>query len=156
MIVRYEWPGFALRHNTVDGLTVTTYDDTPRSSGCTPIADDLFHAMRLSMTDKEHRLHHELAHHIVARATGETLGSPIIFRDARGITQPQREAQLEEWKATALQYHSRQRLDLHHYDTGALMDLQDAGADVNAVSALLEWLFQAARQTGQEIRIGLS
>ena len=76
--------------NPEDGSAITYYGDG-RWSGCAPVPDDEYHAAVLVVTPAEHRLMHELAHHLVGFAFyGSIYGSPIIYRDAQHVEQPAR------------------------------------------------------------------
>jgi len=98
----YDSGVFTLSFDPTTGEAITRYAGG-RWSGCAPVPDDAFHAERLGITRSEHRLEHELAHHLFGYAKG-FVGSPIIWRDAHGVAQKQPDSDLEEWMVTALQY----------------------------------------------------
>lgn len=138
--VWFQWPDFMLEWKPANGAVLTRYI-SGEWSGSLPVPDDAYHAERLGITPELHRLEHELAHHLVGLNFYKFIfGSPIIYRDAHKQPQPEREAELEEWMTTALQYHSHGR----KADFGALVDLQGAGADVNALSRQLRALMDLA------------
>jgi hypothetical protein len=137
--VTYLFENIRLQYNKETGATYTYYPDD-KWSGCDPIPEDDFHANILGITNKEHRLEHELIHHVLGFELGH-YGSPIIDRDAHSQPQPQREAELEEWKVTAFQYFIHEK----KYDKGAMMDLLKDGVDIVKTRRLLVWLLQASR-----------
>jgi hypothetical protein len=128
---------FELLFHDQTGCTMTRYPDGSWS-GCAPVDDDWHHAKRLGITARQHRLEHELAHHIIALALGKRDGSPIIWRDAHARPQPARESELEEWTVTAFTYYAHGRIDDEHCDLGALADMRKAGADVEKARAVFE------------------
>jgi hypothetical protein len=150
----YHWPGFRLEFDQATGRAVTRYPDGTHS-GCGVVEADRFHARLLGLTPEEHRLQHELAHHLVGAlySRGAAGGCPIIYRDAHGVPQPQPEADILEWRITALQYHSRGR----RYDEGrigALIDIEKAGADPYELAALLGVLMAAAQVGLESVTLG--
>lgn len=153
----FRFPGdFRLTYSAAGGHAVTHYA-LGRWSGCGVNDDDRYHAARLGINPEEHRLQHELAHHIVGGLFGPAPvgGCPIIYRDAHGLPQPQPESDLLEWRITALQYHARGR----SYDAGrigALLDIERAGADPYRLGTLLETLLAVARLGVPEIAVPLA
>lgn len=126
------------------GHTLTVYGAGENRwwSGSDPNQDDAYHAERLGITQREHRLQHELAHHLVGFAYyWNSHGSPIIWRDAIHEVQPTRDAELEEWMVTALQYLSCGR-DVQDY--GAILDLSKK-APVQELARILNWCMEAVR-----------
>lgn len=97
--------------------------------------DEALHADALGITPERHRLVHELLHHLVGFAFGYN-GSPVIYRDSRGLAQiaqtrssacpplPEEQdyltAEIEEWIVTAYTY----ALYGKPHDAGAMMDVQ--------------------------------
>lgn len=136
----FEWPSLRLEWDTRAGYADTIYPDGTHS-GCWPHSDDAFHGMRLGLTPEEHRLHHELAHHLLGFALGNENGSGVVWRDAHQETQPERKAELEEWMTTALQYLSLGK----SADFGALVDIQGYGIDVRLLSQRLRALMDLAQ-----------
>jgi hypothetical protein len=114
-VIVYRWrdADFVLTYDPETGRTVTTYDDL-RWSGCDPVPEDALHAGRLGITPGEHRLAHELAHHIVGFAGGY-VGSRVIRWDAHEIPQDWHaggyESEIEEWHTTAVVYAALGALD---------------------------------------------
>jgi hypothetical protein len=84
---------------------------------------DEYHAPRLGISPQDHRLLHELAHHMIgAHCFQKRSGSPVIWRDAHGIPQPpgvSGPAEIEEWYVTALSYYLCGR----EPDWGAILDM---------------------------------
>lgn len=135
----YHWDFFYLKYDPETGSAYTFYPDES-SSGCEPGPDDAFHAGRLGITTGEHRLLHELAHHLIGtRYYHLSTGSPVIWRDAHGIPQEPRESELEEWMATALSYIACGR---SCEDYGALLDLSRE-CDPMEMAKTLRWLLDA-------------
>ena len=147
MIITYTLsPRFWLTFNDRTGETITYYPaalalEGPRWSGSTPVPDDATHAAALGITPEQHRLAHELGHHLVGlEFYRDEYGSPIVYRDAHGLSQPPRESELEEWMVTALTYHAFGK----NADYGALIDLQGGGVNVTELCAQFRWLMGAA------------
>jgi hypothetical protein len=133
MIV-YKWPKFTLKCCYNSGDVTTTYDDG-HWSGCKPVKDDEFHAKRLGISDKEHRLVHELSHHLIGFAYyKQETGSPVIYRSAHNIEQSEPDSELEEWMVTALTYHIYQK----NYDYGAISYLYNVFEDVELIANRLK------------------
>jgi hypothetical protein len=142
-IVKYIWPEFTMTYNTATGNTTTMYNDGC-CSGCDPVPDDQFHALQLGITDKLHRLNHELIHHLLAlyhRHKPEGNGSEIVYHDAHQLTLDARASMIEEWKVTAFQYFM---FDKNCQDYGALLDLSRE-VDLMKLKQHALWLFNAAR-----------
>lgn len=127
-LVVYRGLTFRLEHDPATGYTVTHYAGD-RWSGCAPHADDQFHGDALGITAKEHRLLHELLHHLVSIAYYGSEDTGVIFRDAHAIPQTEPESELEEWMVTALTY----RFCGRDHDTGAITDLERAGVNVDTL-----------------------
>jgi len=128
------------------GTVLTHYPDHTRTGG-EVVEEDALHAEALGLSPLEHRLLHELAHHVVALERGVTDGEHgcwILWRSAHGL--PQREeAGTDEWYVTAVSYaaYAAQLPSAGHY--GALMDLQALGIHVPTLCRRLRWLMDAAR-----------
>lgn len=102
MIV-YRWPcGLRLEYEPATGTAITRYP-RGRWSGCGPVPEDAMHAERLGISPGEHRLAHELAHHLVGFAAGNPLGSHVVLCDAFHIPQDE-DGRIEEWHVTAVTY----------------------------------------------------
>lgn len=145
--VCYEWPGFRLYCDLVTGAAITEYPDG-HTSGCPPIPEDEFHAQMLGITDGEHRLEHELVHHMLSIALGAgdvAKGCPIIWRDAHGVHQVQPESSHLEWQYTAFQYYVHDRT----CDFGALAEMEKANVDVGLLKRRMLWLLDAPRFTNR-------
>jgi hypothetical protein len=141
-----------------DGTTVVTRfaDGMKTGGGCVP--EDSFHAPRLGMTPEEHRLHHELAHHLVGIAVFGAEHSPVLWRAAHSTPQPEGDAGLEEWIVTAVQYASMGRPihDTRHHPATALAEMEIRGADPFRVARHLRALFEAGRSgAAEEITVSL-
>jgi hypothetical protein len=113
-IVKYIWPEFTMTYNTATGNTTTMYNDGC-CSGCDPVPDDQFHALQLGITDKLHRLNHELIHHLLAlyhRHKPEGNGSEIVYHDYGALLDLSREVDLMKLKQHALWLFNAARLDV--------------------------------------------
>lgn len=135
-MINYIWPTFRLEYNPVTGRTTTYYKNA--WSGCDPNPDDEFHAKRLGITNKLHRLSHELAHHLIGIYYYKSDSSPVVFRDAHHLPQPPEESCLEEWRVTTLQYFAHEK----DCDYGALIDFKKSGLDPNNLKNELRWMLQ--------------
>ena len=141
---------FRLRHDPATGYTVTLYPDGA-SSGCGVQPGDEHHAPLLGITPGEHRVVHELLHHLVAlHVLGDQRGSGVVRRDAHGtladapeVKPGWNENEREEWYVTALTYLLCGR---PVPDPGALTDIRASGADPDEISdearLLLERLWE--------------
>jgi len=158
---RYVWPAFTLVLDDTLGVVLTRYPDGSWSGGAV-VDDDAFHARLLGLTPIEHRLAHELAHHVVALAEQDATfvageepeggqGCPIIRADAHGWPQAP-DAHVREWRISAFTYYALGRGMRDAGEWGALIDLQRAGVDLPALAAWYRWLFDA-RAFGVEIRV---
>ena len=109
-----------------------------------PEADgDAFHARNLGITPMEHRLLHELAHHLVARALGYPT-CPILHAAAFGNPMPPG-ADLLEWYYTAVSYFTFRRPPHGTPDDyGALADLTRKKVDLGKLSRRLELCLRLA------------
>lgn len=130
-IVAYPAERYVLTYDTGTGEAITHYHESDRWSGCKPVPEDSYHGCKLGISPGEHRLSHELAHHLLGHAYYRSdNGSPVIFRDAHALPQTQPDSELEEWMVTALTYYVYGK----SYDRGALMDLEYGGVDVPALA----------------------
>lgn len=152
----YRFPtGFRLEHDSREGYAHTHYEDGAASL-CPVVKDDYFHAQQLGIAPGQHRLLHELSHHLVGIHYYKKPSSPVIWHDAHG-RDPQAElgerASLEEWMVNALVYHC---FDMPT-DYGALVDLQGAGAEVPKLRSQLKWLLATAKSpiVGLSLEISL-
>lgn len=144
----YRFNGFTLSWDPVSGECYTIYRDGTKS-GCGVVDDDHHHASLLGISPEEHRLQHELAHHIVGVMLYGFRGSPVVWRDAQGIDQAEgghykagwTEAEREEWVCNLIQYKSRNKA----YDTGAEQHAIAHGMDVDQACRLLSDLLNCAR-----------
>lgn len=148
MTTVYEWPAVRLVYDPVAETVVTHYPGGHWSGGGV-VPEDEEHAWDLGLrTPLAHRLHHELAHHLVGRArklpASELNGCRIVFRDAHHIPQQFPQASTDEWMITAVQYAARGRMMRDADDYGALLDLHRAGVDLPALYRLLTWCMDAA------------
>lgn len=139
----YAFGEFTLTFDPHAATVVTTYPDGTWSGGAV-VREDAHHAARLGLAPLEHRLHHELAHHVVAIARRATLGGgcPIIWRSAHGHPQGP-EAATDEWVITAFQYAAawKELPTPEHY--GALIDLRRSGVRIGALAERFRWLLDA-------------
>ena len=149
-MIHVPFPSFSLDWDRPHGTVCTRYPDgTCSASYC--VWEDDYHGMLLGMSREEHRLHHELAHHLVGGCApdAEAGGCAIVWRDAHGQPQPQPEAGQREWLIMALQYHSRGL----SANLPSLAPLAAWGADPRELSAELARLFWLAQHVPNEARL---
>lgn len=143
--VTYSWPCFRLVYDLATGSAITHYDNE-RWSGCSPHADDQLHGDRLRITAAQHRLEHELVHHVMAIArklpNAETQGCRIIYRDAHHLPQVEPEAADDEHLITTFTYFLH---DQGNYDPKALSCLRTAGIAIHKLRAQTLWLLDAVK-----------
>jgi len=144
MIV-YEQRNFYMTWDPESGSVYTHYADGSKS-GCGLVPEDHIHAGLLGITSQEHRLQHELAHHIVGRRlpTSVNEGCSIIWNDAHDISQDQPEADVQEFLYTTIQYASRWKQ--YNRDHG-LLYLEWMGISPNVlIGELCEYMSKAKDQ----------
>ena len=163
----YRWPTFYLNHEPETGQTFTFYRDDIWS-GCGVVPEDHEHAAALGITPAQHRLVHELGHHLVGlHYYADPNGSPIVYRDAHNIPQEAggmvkpdwSEADREEWMTTALTYMAytgpKSGMRVHYkpaeYDVWAIKELESCGADPWGLARRLRWLMDAATEGVREV-----
>ena len=146
-MITYQFPVFTLTHNPDTGETYTRYEGG-YWSGCGLVEGDHVHAPKLGITPQTHRLQHELAHHLVGIWYYGQASSPVIYRDAHLMPQPERDSMLEEWYTTSFQYFLCDK----NYEWGALLDLSKK-IDLYHLKTYARWLMQAAEMNVTEIRI---
>ena len=151
----YRWPGFDMVHYADTGLTVTWYPGA-MTSGCEPVPDDAIHAAALGITSAQHRLVHELGHHLVGlHYYADPNGSPIVYRDAHGIPQSEggmvkpdwSEADREEWMVNGLVYLAYEK----PHDVWAIKELESNAGSAWALARRLRWLMDAATEGVREV-----
>lgn len=143
----YDWGAFRLEHDAAIGSAITRYEGR-RWTGSAPVPEDTWHGARLGLTPGQHRLAHELAHHLIGLYYyRDPDGSPVLWRDAYHVPQEAggwvkadwSEADREEWLVTAITYRARGK----EHDGGAILALEERGVDTAALCALLAWLLEA-------------
>lgn len=143
----YRWPRFTLSYD-LQNDAVTTYYDQWRYSRVLPDADDQELGDELGLPPQEHKLAHELAHHLVAVHCGLDT-SPIVWHSAHFYEHPQPESDDEEAVVKALVYYALSdeayARDEARIDPRRLDGLRAVGVDVDAVAAELRHLVEAAR-----------
>jgi hypothetical protein len=112
----FDFGSFIFEHDKETGATYTRYHDGHWTGG-EPIPDDAFHAERLGITAEQHRLVHELVHHLVGFKYYNFDGSPVLYKSARLEELPQPDTELEEWMVTAWTYAFYEK----EFDKGALI-----------------------------------
>ena len=151
----YRWPGFDMVHYADTGLTVTWYPGA-MASGCEPVPDDKIHATALGITPGQHRLVHELGHHLIGlHYYQDPNGSPIVYRDAHGIPQEAggmvkpdwSEADKEEWLVNGLVYLAYEK----PHDVWAVKELEAKAGSAWALARRLRWLMDAAAEGVREV-----
>lgn len=152
-LVEYVGPAFVADWEPETGVFTTRYVGG-HVSACPVVPDDQYHADRLGITAAEHRLLHELGHHLMGLwYYRRPDGSPVIWRDAHGWPQLEdgeegdaegsfvADSKLEEWRVTALGYLAMDR----DADWGAMIDLQKRGISPTEAAAALRWLWESGR-----------
>lgn len=132
----FQFPTFVLEHDPNTGGAYTRFPDETWS-GCEPVPDDAFHADALGITPAQHRLAHELAHHIVGMRVLGWSSSPIVWRDAHHEPQPDPDPDNEEWLVTGVTYLAWGKT----YDPGVEMDL---GEEAQRIASYLHDLVRLA------------
>ena len=151
----YRWPTFYLHHEPETGQTFTFYRDDVWS-GCGVVPEDHEHAAALGITPQQHRLAHELAHHLVGlHYYGDPYGSPVVWRDAHGTPQEEggmvkpdwSEADREEWLVNGLVYLAYEK----PHDVWAVKELETKAGSAWALARRLRWLMDAATEGVREV-----
>lgn len=127
---RCVWDGSFFRTEYADG----------KCSATPVIPDDSHHAQKLGVTPELHRVAHEIMHHLIGI---EVLGkdtSPVVWRDAHGLAQQDREAELEEWMVTSMTYLAFGVDDREHLDWGAILDVSKKASPISIVHKFTELL----------------
>jgi hypothetical protein len=116
------------------------------------VPEDDFHAANLGITMLEHRLLHEMAHHLVYRALhGEPC--PILWAAAHKLAMPSNAKELE-WLYTAASYWAYGVQLETVRDYGALMDLQRLGVDLGLLGRRLRWVVAAVELGPAVVQLG--
>lgn len=146
--VVYHFPGFVLKYCPTSGEVITYYPDGAWS-GCKPVPDDTFHGNKLGIIPGQHRLLHELTHHVVGLVMPEEgiTGCPIVWRDAHHEAQEHPSASTREWRITALSYHVMEKV-YNPDQFGALMDFAKADLDPYKLGAGLKALINFTSSIG--------
>jgi len=145
MATAYVWSGFRLVYDGTTGAVHTHYPDGT-VSGCGPVPEDAEHGALLGLTPGEHRLAHEMAHHLCALASGvgdDRQGCPIVRADALRQPMPP-DADTLEHRITAFTYYALDCQHRHAHEFGALADLHRMDVDLPALAARFRWLFAAS------------
>jgi hypothetical protein len=130
---------------TYDGETVITRYPDETFTGGPVVEQDHEHAALLGITPVEHRLVHEVGHHLIARAlsNGE-FGCPILWAAAHNVEMPANASEIER-SVTAVTYAAFNK-PMHHFgDYLALAGLQQAGVNVPDLAAQLRWVLSTAQ-----------
>lgn len=138
--MKFEFDTFYLTYTKESGYVKTNYLDGTMS-GCYPNADDCYHASLLGITPGQHRLLHELAHHVIGLVYGHKT-CPIVWADAHHMDMPE-DAQELEWIITAISYFCLEKPMRHSHEWGALRKLADTQDPWKVASDLAE-LFKPA------------
>lgn len=108
MKITFAFPKFNLVWDKETGQTTTYWKDGTESPTWCHWEDE-YHGNLLGITAQEHRLQHELAHHLVGMHApdGKDIGGClIVWREAHGEEHPEEWSKEREWLITALQYRS--------------------------------------------------
>ncbi len=107
-----------------------------------PVPEDAFHAKQLGITEKQHRLEHELLHHLVGLFYyKDKNGSPVVYRDVHHIPLPAFYSMIEEWLVTGLTYSLHEKEWEHK--TKAMMHLQERKINLIELKHIARWLLDA-------------
>lgn len=160
-MITFRFPTFRLNWDPSSGACFTFYRDGTKS-GCGVVPEDSYHGERLDLTPEQHRLQHELAHHLVGYALYGFDGSPVVWRDAQGVDQLEggefkpgwTEAAREEWVCNGIQYLSRDR---DYEDGKAIAHAEESGVDVQKVAEhlalLMSYAISMAKLGNAEVRV---
>ena len=132
ILIQYRWP-----HNTLtiyeNGDVETKFDDGTVSRTYVNDYDEMF-ARDLGITGKQHKHIHELLHTMVGfRFFGQKYGSPILWRSAHGLMQPEDAVDEEKmcWQCT------REVFGTHTtdkwYEDGPRKQMEKLGVNVDAL-----------------------
>lgn len=147
--VTYRWPRFSLTFEPSSG-TVTTYYDQWRYSRVHVDEDDRTLAEQLGISPEEHKLAHELAHHLVALHCGLDT-SPIVWRSAHFFEHPEQESHDEEAVVKAFVFYAlsteayEKAKEEERIDPRRFAALHERGIDIDAMADELRHLVDAAR-----------
>lgn len=148
------WPGFSLVLDRDAGTVATVYA-CGRASVTGIGADDVFHAERLGLTPLQHRMAHELAHHLVGLAMGRgTLGTgcEIVWSDAHGRPLPADAGALEHaYTAATYAFIGAPHRPAHGHEYAKLGELHDAGVDLAVLAGRYRWLLQASEHASEVV-----
>jgi hypothetical protein len=101
----------------------------------TPNIEHEYHAVKLGISKNEFCLLHELAHQVLAFSEGLPY-CPIVYNSAHSLPMPE-DANLREWKITALTYYA---LNKPQHDSNGLQALAQI-SNANACAEKLLTLF---------------
>jgi hypothetical protein len=121
-VLYLEHDSFKLYYDEISGYVNTVYPDGT-NSGCYPNEDDAYHGRLLGISAGQHRLLHELAHHVIGLVYSHKT-CPIVWADAHGLEMPENAQELE-WIITAISYFCLEKTFRHAHEWGALRKLAD-------------------------------
>ena len=133
MTTRKAYNDFIFDYDTDTGSAYSIY--AYGMTGCLPVPDDQFHADLLGITNKQHRLVHEICHHVIGWVFYKSTSSPVLQRDVNGHKQNEA-SQEEEWLVTALTYELFNKYWAHRQS--GIKKLKSAGVDIAATIAQLK------------------
>ena len=116
--------------------TVVTHYPGEHWTGGGVVHEDYEHAKLLNMKPIQHRLVHELGHHLVAQALGYYDGCPVLYSAAHNTSLPVNADKLE-WYVTAVTYYVFGRRLRHPNDEGALKELRELSVDLGSIGRAL-------------------
>jgi len=141
--IAFTWPTFSLTYRADTGEVATFYDQW-RVSRTLPDETDDFHGAALGLSAKEHKVVHELAHHLLALHHGLD-SSPIIWCAAHCYDMPDG-ADDEERGVRALVYAAFGTP--REEDEPCYASFKSAGVSLDSMVAELRLLHAAACITG--------
>jgi hypothetical protein len=152
-LIKYSWDtGTSLYYDPKEKTVYTYFLDGTRTGGAV-VPEDTEHADLLGITPLQHRLLHELAHSMIAKALGYR-ECPILMASAHNEPMPDHANELE-WFFTVisyLAYYARQR-DPGGYET--ITKLIRKGLDPVHLALRLRWCVDATLWNDNKLTIFL-
>jgi hypothetical protein len=139
---------------TYNGETVVTRYPDETFTGGPVVPEDSEHAALLGITPIEHRLVHEVGHHLLSRSlSGGEYGCPILWAAAHNVEMPGNADRLEFY-ITALSYFAVRGKMRQSVDAKALVQLLEVDVDLMQMARELRWCLEAARLGNRMVTFG--
>lgn len=126
--------------------TFTTFDNGHWTGGGV-VPEDFFHAEKLGITPEEHRLQHELAHHVIGLMFYGKPYSEVLWSAAHETRLPDY-ANEEEWLVTALQYRMFDKTGPEERNDLAAIQFINSRVDINEITDTLRIWFRMMKDNG--------